>query len=334
MTRWLVLMVSCLCVSGLLACKGDKGDKGDTGQTGQQGPAGPKGDTGTFNSSPGAILIETLDRAGAFTDVARGVPTTVSGGTKVGFGPTSELAAGNYWETTQIGSHVDVDLGAAQTGVFAVLFESNPRGDPTHIPAFSGTSAYALQYSSDNFASDIHDVPAVTPAQGDLFIHRFATPVSFRYLRISNNGPATIPNAVRISMLRILANDPGDATRIDASRLYNSCRTGFIAASGGHLCVESGALHAAAQFYPALATCKGIAPGCRVCTYMDFQQACAAGFNPFAGVQPGWYGDHETLTSGNGDDSYLTWNATACTDNADGPATNSASATYPFRCCY
>ena len=36
----------------------------------------------------------------------------------------------------------------------------------------------------------------------------------------------------------------------------------------------------------------------------------------------------------NTDDEYLTWNVTACSDNADGVGQQYDFANYPFRCCY
>ena len=330
---------------GLTACQGGKGDKGDQGDPGAQGavgpagPQGPQGPTGTFNASPGALLIETLDRAGAFTDLGRGAPATVSGGTLQGFGPTSELATGSYWETTSIGAQLTVDIGSVQSGIFAVLFESHPRGAGTNIPAYTGTSAYSLLYSSDNFATPGTVVPTVAPAQGDIFIHRFATPVSFRQLRLVNNGPNTVPNPVRISMVRILAHPQGEATRIDSRRLYGGplpCRPGFLSIADGRICMDATGVRAAATMGTAIGTCKALAPGCRVCTHNDFQQACGAGIgNPYGGIAQGWYGDHSIIVGGNADDEFLTWNQVACADNNDGPALESVAANVlPYRCCY
>src|SRR5262245_63291015 len=89
MCRSMILGSICLLGLGVAACKGDKGDRGDQGDPGAQGavgaagPQGPQGPVGTFNTSPGSLLIETLDRAGAFTDLARGVPVTATSG-KIG----------------------------------------------------------------------------------------------------------------------------------------------------------------------------------------------------------------------------------------------------------
>lgn len=324
------------------ACKGDQGIPGLQGEPGQQGavgatgPAGPQGPTGTFNTSPGAILLETLDRGGAITDVARGVPTTITAGTKVGFGPTSELAAGNYWETTVIGSRLTVDLGADQAGVFVIVFESHPRGDATNIPEFTGASAYVLEHSRDNFATAGVAVPAANPAQGDIFIHRLATPVTLRQVRLTTNGPRTIPNPVRISMLRVLTHLPGDATRIDARRLYGGplpCRAGFLSVSDGRICMDA-ALRPAATAHAAIGVCKTAGPGARVCTHTDFQQACATGTNPYGAAATGWYGDHGLVPAGSFDDGYLTWNRNFCDDNNDGPPQVATAASLQYRCCY
>jgi hypothetical protein len=345
MCRSINLIGVCLLGLGLAACQGPKGDRGEQGEpgaqgaTGPDGPQGPQGPTGTFNSSPGSLLIETLDRAGAFTDLARGAPVVASAGTLQAFGPTSEFAATSYWQSAVIGSHITVDLGSVQTGIFAVLFESHPRGDATNIPAFTGTSAYALQYSSDNFATAGTAVAPVAPSQGDIFIHRFPAPVSFRQLRIINNGPNTIPNPVRISMVRVLANAPGEVTRIDSRRLYGGplpCRPGFLSIADGRICMDATGVRAAATMTTAIATCKALAPGCRVCTHNDFQQACGAGIgNPYGGVATGWYGDHGLAAGGNFDDEFLTWNSATCSDNNDGaPVDHNTATTLAYRCCY
>jgi hypothetical protein len=331
-----MLIGVCLLGTVFIACKGDPGEQGIQGAQGPQGPAGPQGPPGPTNV-PGSVLIETLDRAGAFTDLARGVPVVASAGTLQGSGPTNEFAATSYWETSVIGSHITVDLGSEQSGIFAILFESHPRGVGTNIPAFSGTSAYTLQYSSDNFATPGTAVPSVAPAQNDIFIHRFTTPVSFRQLRLTNNGPNTIPNPVRVSMIRILAHAPGEATRIDSRRLYGGplpCRPGFLSVGDGRICMEAAGVRPAATMTVAIGACKALAPGCRVCTHNDMQQACGAGLNPYTPASTGWYGDHSFVTSGDGDDEYLTWNRNFCDDNNDGPSSLSNTATLAYRCCY
>lgn len=342
MTSRVVCRFLVAAVLAFAACKGDQGIPGLQGEPGQQGavgatgPAGPQGPTGTFNTSPGAILLETLDRGGAITDVARGVPTTITAGTKVGFGPTSELAAGNYWETTVIGSRLTVDLGADQAGVFAIVFESHPRGDATNIPEFTGASAYVLEHSRDNFATAGVAVPAANPAQGDIFIHRLATPVTLRQVRLTTNGPRTIPNPVRISMLRVLTHLPGDATRIDARRLYGGplpCRAGFVPVSDGRICMEP-TMRPAANMHLAIAACKAAGPGARVCTHNDFQQACGSGLAPYNGVAAGWYGEHGQVAGGDFDDEFITWNMGGCADNNDGAAQHAAGIALPYKCCY
>ncbi|MFA5100467.1 MAG: hypothetical protein WC547_06265 [Candidatus Omnitrophota bacterium] len=110
------------------------------------------------------------------------------------------------------------------------------------------------------------------------------------------------------------------------------CRTGFWGVGDGRLCVES-TLRGPSDAHTAIGTCKSVAPGCRVCTHTDMQQACGAGFAPY-GASRGWYGDHGVASGGNWDDEYGTWNSASCGNNNDGSAYEATSYSYNFRCCY
>ena len=104
----------------------------------------------------------------------------------------------------------------------------------------------------------------------------------------------------------------------------------------------------------AIAVCKGVGPGSRICTHNDFQQACGSrtltgipDVDPYGGQSYGVYGDHSTIYSGQTtdnpnnspvalmDDVYLTWNGASCSDNNDGQGRyGAATSTFYFRCCY
>jgi hypothetical protein len=110
------------------------------------------------------------------------------------------------------------------------------------------------------------------------------------------------------------------------------CRPGFWKAGDGRLCVES-TLRGRSVAWVAIKACKAVAPGCRLCTHTDMQQACGAGFNPY-GATPGWYGDHGVAPGLNWDDEFGTWNSASCADNNDGPASEAAAQSNYYRCCY
>jgi len=114
------------------------------------------------------------------------------------------------------------------------------------------------------------------------------------------------------------------------------CRSGFWTVGDGRLCVES-TLRGPSIIFTAIATCKAVAPGCRVCKHTDLQQACGAGISNPYGAAVGWYGDHgvDTAYGGNWDDEFGTWNNNGCADNNDGPAYEQARGlSYNYRCCY
>ena len=106
------------------------------------------------------------------------------------------------------------------------------------------------------------------------------------------------------------------------------CRGGFWTAADGRICVDS-TLRGPNNAWDAIGVCKGIAPGCRVCTHTDLQQACGSGIaNPY-GAGAGWYGDH-----GGGDNTYAIWNRDYCDNDNDGPIIGANDASLNYRCCY
>ncbi len=114
------------------------------------------------------------------------------------------------------------------------------------------------------------------------------------------------------------------------------CAAGFSPVNGGRLCVED-TLEAARPLYSAIPYCQTI-PGngvyAHVCGYKDAMDACAAhangllGYDFFGGTQPGWYMD-ETA-----DNTFETWNNTACTADANGAPQDAYGFSAVFRCCY
>lgn len=105
------------------------------------------------------------------------------------------------------------------------------------------------------------------------------------------------------------------------------CLSGFWVLAHGRICMQS-SLQTAAMFYQAVDVCKSIAPGCRVCTYNDFQQACAISLNPTGNLSAGWLGD-----LGGADDQIFSWNTSSCGGNLTGPP-QSAMTVLQYRCCY
>lgn len=126
--------------------------------------------------------------------------------------------------------------------------------------------------------------------------------------------------------------------------LSSSCRAGFTAVVDGRLCIS--ALHGPARMHAgggasnandpndgAIAYCRLQGPGSRVCTSTDVQQACAASFDMFAGVNAGnfWYGE----LVGNNLFMYTNGGEATCskTDVSNGPSDAITGNAY-FRCCY
>ena len=200
---------------------GQAGGDGGTLLVGPTGPTGPMGATGATGPAgtaggPGSLEPSSLDRGGAYTDVARGAPATVTTGTTlVGLGPTSEFAETNYAKSVLFPSSLTIDLGSLRVGLFEIVFESAWRGDVTYIPA----SSYQLAYSPDG--TTWTQVPAVTPSQGDVFIHNLSPTVSARYLSLKIVGAAS-GSEVHVSMLRALSYLAGDSSAVSAQRIYGA----------------------------------------------------------------------------------------------------------------
>jgi len=91
----------------------------------------------------------------------------------------------DYWKPTAAGiSYLTVDLGSAQ--------EADYWGIAAH-DLFDNSGTVQLQYSSDNFASDINDVGALTTPSDNSAIFVVFTAVSARYwrLKITTTGSAS-----------------------------------------------------------------------------------------------------------------------------------------------
>ena len=238
-----------------LACKGETGAQGIQGERGPQGEVGPPGagwaDAGAdlITTNTGNVGIGTttpitkldvsgnvnatglyyrgtqafaLERSGMITDVARGRPVTITGGTLGGGqGPTNEFAEQGIWDTTVFPSSMTVDLGRGVPFVAQIAWESHWRGDLNYVPEWQGSGAYVLEHSLDG--STWTQIPSAAPVAGDLFVHPVALPAptySTRYIRLTVKAPHIPGNAVHVSMFRVFSFTVGDATAVDARRLY------------------------------------------------------------------------------------------------------------------
>jgi len=233
-----------------LACKGDKGDPGAQGDPGPQGFIGPPGvgwadagadivavnagNVGIGTQAPaakldvngdvnvGGVLFQgtrayAVERSGMLTDVARGRPVTVTGGTLQNGGPTNEDSEGSMWKTTVFPSAMTVDLGRGMPPTIQIAWESQWRGDPRFIPEWSGAGAYVLEYSQD--AITWTQIPSAPPAAADLFVHG-GTPYLTRYVRLTVKAPHVPGNEVHVALFRVLSFVGGDNSAVDARRLY------------------------------------------------------------------------------------------------------------------
>ena len=151
-------------------------------------------------------------------------------------------------------------------------------------------------------------VPRVQPVRGDVFYHALSGDLrKFRYLKLTVTAPAVVGNAVDINLLRVLSwSRAGENDGL-------VCPDGWNSAAGGRLCQDP-TPRGPSDMWTAIGDCKQLQA--RVCTYMDIQQICGAGVDPFAGFggsapSTGWFGDHVS------DDTYLRWNDPTCADNND-----------------
>lgn len=189
---------------------------------------------------------------------------------------------------------------------------------------------------------------------------------------ISNNTVGTAGTSITdtVSAKMIIASDGnvGIGTTTPQAKLEVNgdarfgCRAGFWPVADGRICMETtlrthtsiNGMATGTITDNAIATCKGVGPGSRLCTHTDFQQACGAraisgipDVDPYGGVANGVYGDHTAIVSGqvtlnpssmpagHSDDVYLTWNGTACSANNDGLGRHAnETSSFSYRCCY
>ncbi|MCM2355023.1 MAG: hypothetical protein NDI63_15495, partial [Pseudobdellovibrio sp.] len=189
---------------------------------------------------------------------------------------------------------------------------------------------------------------------------------------ISNNTVGTagtsITDTVSAKMTITTNGDVGIGTATPQAKLEVNgdarfgCRAGFWPVADGRICMETtlrthtsiNGMATGTITDNAIATCKGVGPGSRLCTHTDFQQACGAraisgipDVDPYGGVANGVYGDHTAIVSGqvtlnpssmpagHSDDVYLTWNGTACSANNDGLGRHAnETSSFSYRCCY
>lgn len=111
---------------------------------------------------------------------------------------------------------------------------------------------------------------------------------------------------------------------------------GWACTSAGDLCAER-KMHAKSGMWPS-ATSACAANGARVCTRGDLLAMCSIkGFNPFGGVEAGWFGDRVPAPSGTGQRWFHAWNENDyCTSHGHtGFAAQllPGSTELPYRCC-
>lgn len=248
--------------------------------------------------------------------------------------------------TTAPGAPLDVENASTSTSSVTIMAQQNalPAGGSTYIKLGHDTA-------TNNNSGDIsffYNASASNQNRID-----FGFQGGPKYLTVRADGNVGIGTTTPQAQLQVA----GD-TRF-------GCRAGFWTAGDGRVCMEatlrtSNSIHGMGGAGPsAVAVCKTVGPGSRVCTYNDFMQACAArtlgGPNaptsdPFGGSALGVFGDHSAISTAQGtstdynpsgvgagqvDDVFLTWNAGSCGDNVDGPARHdAASSNFNYRCCY
>lgn len=105
----------------------------------------------------------------------------------------------DYWSPTDVTNEwIKVDMGTAQAADYFAVAAHN-------LNDYSGS--IKCQYSSDDFASDVHDASTlVTPADNAPFFEEF-TSVSARYWRLLINSTTTAPRLGCISLGTALEMD-------------------------------------------------------------------------------------------------------------------------------
>ena len=232
--------------------------------------------------------------------------------------------------------------------VVAGLLWANSAGAlPLHTPAAAGTSTGTINYqgyltdSSGNPVNDTLDMgfrlynvesggealwteTQNVEVQDGLFSVLLGSVTDIPAGGVANNDDLWLGIAVG-------ADDEMSPREKIASVPYAmsaSCRPGFWSVGDGRLCMES-ALRGPNNMHEAIGICRGVGPGSRVCGHNDFQQACGAGYDPYSGQGLGWYGDH-----GGGDNIYMTWNRSYCSNDNDGPPYGQGDLSTYYRCCY
>eukprot|EP00968_Pinguiococcus_pyrenoidosus_P008011 scaffold562_cov227-Pinguiococcus_pyrenoidosus.AAC.8 len=140
------------------------------------------------------------------------------------------------------------------------------------------------------------------------------------------------------------ANIDGIAVASDVAGPFACCKAGDLAEAAtpvcplglrdgqtpnGEVCMSE--MKQAANATHAIATCSSLEG--HVCRMHDMFQLCSAGYNPYSGISPGWYGDHGKAGGGDFDDEYASWNRGSCTPNNDALGRTATSETLPYRCC-
>ncbi len=333
---------------GNMGTMGTVGATGATGPTGPQGPQGIQGPTGTIDPTQSIINGTTLQSPANFN---------ISGNGTIGGKLTS--------------SQVEVDApatpaGSAVTNDNSVCIDAaDVVGNPRVELRGTNKSPYIdfARDSTTDFHARIQLINNDTLRMSGANLLLTGGPAAAAVLQVNRPADAT---SVKITASRANGNTPildvrhtddtqGIGIGYDTISITGSaqnqnlniraaglggvniaCRSGFTAISDGHLCMST--MAGPANMYGmngAIQVCRGQIIPARVCNYMEYQQACGAGFNPFLdGTGTGrtvWFADH-----GSGDDLYFASNSPTCGENVDGNPFNAISnpQNFYFRCCY
>ncbi len=291
------------------------------------------------------LKFQTNDSSGNVTERVR---ITATGFVGIGTSTPTQLLhiAGN---ATGSGNQTGAQIGDVGTGQGPLFLVHNN-------PTVAGNAYYNLGWKYGGGAGK--------PAWIDL--------VNGVKFFISNNTVGTagtsITDTVSAKMTITTAGDVGIGTATPQAKLEVSgdarfgCRAGFWPVADGRICMETtlrshtsiNGMATGSITDNAIAICRGVGPGSRICTHTDFQQACGAraisgvpDVDPYGGVVGGVYGDHSSIVSGqvtlnpsampagHMDDVYLTWNGSACSANNDGAGRHAnETSTFYYRCCY
>ncbi len=328
------------------------------GEAGVDGVKGDKGDTPNVADIQAAVsAMTTLDVPTLGGRAADGYITTLNGGREIecenaalissdsDIGITVDMASASGGKARKVDINQDLtDLSGKLWGIdnttygellavhsSAVTLRLKTTDDWSNNPGvFASFSCTAVRAGSDVVLGSI-----------DLDTSIFAEDV-WKELTLTCAFAST-DEAQRIEVKDFVVGHRAlsvDYLKITPVNSIGPCPVGWWSVAGGRLCLAP-TLGTADLVHNAIGACKAMQA--RVCTHNDMQQACGAGYNPYGGVAPGWYGDHgwavdiDLVTagfqSGNTDDEYLTWNGTACANNNDGPA-HASTEVHPYRCCW